>query len=320
MVTKEVSLASLILEDVFRKEAENSALTLDLSQRDLQIPLIVEESSHPGKYYLVEGYRRYVSLVRLGFTHAHCIIQEETNPAKRVIKRLSNEFHSKKKSGFERERMIEFLLKNGYDIDRIASETNLTRATIQKHLKSLHIDPEVKKKAELNGAGKDGLTRFLSIKTIREDVHEKYRDQYLTKEIRSYHVDSIELVANNESFQNLSSAAQDECIHRAIEQTKFSRTKANRIVNSVLLKEMFDEKAHRYMFHEMQKDIKKFQRDYLHHNFLRNMSKEQMKQIHFFITTLAERTGFPINWRPFPDDHLPENKRTQMVIHLNNRR
>ncbi|GED32369.1 ParB N-terminal domain-containing protein [Brevibacillus centrosporus] len=320
MDTKEISLASLILEDVFRKDAENSALTLDISRRELQIPLLVEESVDPEKFYLVEGYRRYVSLVQLGYKHTHCIVQKETNNAERVVKRLGNEFHHKKKSGYERERMIEFLLKNGYDVDRIARETNLTRATIRKHMKSLQIDSDVKKLAELNGVGKDGLTRFLSIKTMNEDVQEKYQDKYLAKEIRSYHVDSIELVANHESFNNLNMSAQDECLHQAIEQTRFSKTNANRIVNSVLLKEKFDQKSHRYMFQEMNKDIDKFQRDYLHQNFLSNLSKEQLNKLHLFITTLADKTSLPINWRTFPVENLERPKRKQMIIHLNHQK
>lgn len=93
--------------------------------------------SEISEYIFVEGYRRYESLKRSAQKHALFFVESISNAEGRVLKRLKSELHSKRKTGFERERMVAFLLEKNYTPEQIASNCGVAKETIKRYMKSM---------------------------------------------------------------------------------------------------------------------------------------------------------------------------------------
>lgn len=316
-MVRKIPLSSIQPEEQFRQDIEDLTLTLSIKMHGLQKPLLVEGPTDDNKYILIEGYRRFYSLQQIGCTEVPCIIHDITNKARRVIKRLRNELHRKKKTGYELERMIQFLLENNYTIDQIAQETNVTKKTIQKHIKSLDIDPEAKKQAEKIGAGKDGLTRLLTLSNTFSSVIDTFKEKYLEKAIFSYHVDSFERVVNIKGFKDLPAISQEKCLLEAMNQAKFGKNQAKKIVYAESLKYHNGQEAALFIFEEIYSNLEKVI-SYCHPNLINGLNKGQISKLHALIETLAQKTRIPEYWNHFPQRNASSKTGNKgVVININ---
>ncbi|MCO5388562.1 MAG: ParB N-terminal domain-containing protein [Desulfosporosinus sp.] len=68
-----IRLSQIFLDPLFRCE-EDTRLTADIRKNKLDNPLIVEGPIND-HYILVDGYKRYISLVHLGWESVQCTIE-----------------------------------------------------------------------------------------------------------------------------------------------------------------------------------------------------------------------------------------------------
>jgi hypothetical protein len=128
---KSIALEHIKLEDESRKNLEDLSLATSIKQNGLIEPLIVEEKNS-NCFILVEGYRRFWALKHLNVPFVTCKVEKITSKDSRILKRLRVELKSKKKTGYEVERMISFLLDNGYTEDDIAKQCNIQKKNCKK--------------------------------------------------------------------------------------------------------------------------------------------------------------------------------------------
>jgi ParB family chromosome partitioning protein len=316
---KKVRLSAILLDEQFRKDLEDLSLTLSMVDNQ-SVPIIVEGPTNNNEYFLVEGYRRLASLKHLQKKHVYCIVEKITNEEERVIKRLRNELHTKKKTGYEISRMVNFLLDREYTIPQIANKCGKTEATIRKYVRSRDVDSELLERAERNGAGVHGLTELNKLNNIKENTKHYTLDNYVEKNISGTHVESIKKVHNINEFINLSDDSQRKCIDGAVCQTKFNEHRAKTIVYEESLRHKYDKKVHKYIFNVVVSYLEKTIAN-CHLNFIQNLSNEQKTTLQGLLENFASKLGITINWSAFPDDTVQNNfGKRHLLININDRK
>jgi len=89
-----IRLSQIFLDPSFVCE-EDTRLTADIKKNKLDNPLIVEGPIND-HYILVDGYKRYISLVHLGWESAQCTIEPVSDSAYRIAKRLRWDYNKQK--------------------------------------------------------------------------------------------------------------------------------------------------------------------------------------------------------------------------------
>ncbi len=190
MKFKNISLEYIKLEDEFRKNLEDFSLATSIKQNGLIEPLIVEEKNS-NCFILVEGYRRFWALKHLNIPVVACKVEKLTSKDSRVLKRLRVELKSKRKTGYEVERMISFLLDDGYTEDDIAKQCNIQKKTVKKYINGKDVNTQWKIRAEQSGAGIHGLTEIHHLTNIHPENKEYVADIYIKRRINANNVESI---------------------------------------------------------------------------------------------------------------------------------
>lgn len=141
-------------KDVRNKKIDLSLLCSLEQGYDEAYPLIVEENEVAGKFTLLEGYRRVNGLLQIVDNpeeyEVPCLVLKRTNKKNRLIKRLKNENHSKRKTAYERGRLVKVLTEIGMEAEEIARLTNYNLRTIRKDIEQMEIDEKVLKDGEKN--------------------------------------------------------------------------------------------------------------------------------------------------------------------------
>lgn len=316
---KKIRLELIDLENPFRSSVESPALSMSLLHSKLQEPLIVEGPIN-GRYILVEGYRRFDSLSRMGTTWVICNVQEVTNEEGRVIKRLRNELHRKKKTGYELERMIEFLLNRGLSEAEIARQVKVSISVIKKHIKSLDVDLDLKEKAEKAKVGKDGITKLYKLPNVSERIKNILCDRFLIKEIFGYHVDSIEKVVKESLFSVLTEESQKRCINEVISQTKFDNDRAKTAVCSEIVSSgiQADLEVNNCVYIESVRLLEKLNQIYKY-GFINDLPRNERMNIQSLIYHLVRLTNTPLHWDEFPSTPIKENKNQNKQMNFETR-
>lgn len=95
-------------------------------------------------YILVDGYKRYESLLQLGCESVLCSIEPVSDSDYRIAKRLCWDYNKQKMRSSERIRYVHWLLGLKWTIDMINKETGIARAVICKCEKIRDIPQEYK--------------------------------------------------------------------------------------------------------------------------------------------------------------------------------
>lgn len=224
-------LLSLIELDPFFEQDEQERITSSINRDGLLNPLIVEESK--GKeFILVDGYKRYSSLKRLGWQEVCCIVEEETDPVRRMVKKLKRDFNTRKMVNSERVRIVHKLLSSGWSGDKISKETGISKSVIKTYASLRNISQDTKDVANSLELGQEGL---LSLNKIRNSTSS--RTYIIILDILrgidkkyAYFLKSIEHVSKNPGFNNLPVVSIKRVVYKAINESKFTATTANREV------------------------------------------------------------------------------------------
>lgn len=307
MKIKKIKLADLQLDEPFRREVESMPLNSSISEKQIH-PLLVEGPTENNTYILVDGYLRYNCLEYSKIPEAYCIIEDVTSVEQRVIKRLKIELHTKKKTGFEMERMVGYLLDHGFSKEQIAAECKVTRETIKKYIKSIDVRDDWKQRAEESGAGRHGLTEISNLKNIKDNIKEYMVDIYVDKSINGYHVELIKKIDSIKEFTDLSDDIQKESLNNLSEIQRIDKEQLKTRIYEKHLQQNYTKKVHDHIFKAVDTLLVKII-SYCNHNFTDHLSKNQTKQLHKKINKIASILRLPVYWSKFPDNRDFENKK-----------
>ncbi|GIX57764.1 chromosome partitioning protein ParB [Bacillus cereus] len=288
---KRIALEHIKLEEGFRKNLEDFSLATSIKQNGLIEPLIVEEKNL-NCFILVEGYRRFWALKHLNIPFVTCKVEQLTSKDSRVLKRLRVELKSKKKTGYEIERMISFLLNGGYTEEDIAKQCNIQKKTVKKYINGKDVNTHWKIRAEQSRAGIHGLTEIHHLTNIHPENKEYVADIYIKRKINANNVESIKTLTKLHEFNKSSKDFQRDCINDMIGDENSNNKRLKDIVFTRSLKQQYTLSVHQYVFdkvlHLLDKVI-----DSCCHNFVNHLTPVQKKDLQRKIKIISNKIGLP---------------------------
>ncbi|MDL4842494.1 ParB/RepB/Spo0J family partition protein [Aquibacillus rhizosphaerae] len=269
-------------EKSFREEKRDEMLELDISRYGLTSPLVVEQVSEKS-YVLVEGYRRYDALDYIGKNEALCIVEEVTSPDERIIKRLKTEFHTKKRTPYELERMINHLLAiKPYNATELSERCSVTVETINKYIKGKNVNPEWVKIGEEKDLGRHVITDIHYLKNIKYPTKEYIFELYKDGQITGNTVKAIDTFTKIPGFILMKEVTKKDSIDEVVQSgiKDRDRDKLEEIVSSKKLNTTFDAESHKSLYKLLLKYVDRIS------NILRNtifVNHLSLSQRHYLI-------------------------------------
>ncbi|QWH16425.1 chromosome partitioning protein ParB [Bacillus mycoides] len=286
-----IPLEHIKLEDEFRKNLEDFSLATSIKQNGLIEPLIVEEKNS-NCFILVEGYRRFWALKHLNVPFVTCKVEKLTSKDSRVLNRLRIELKHKKKTGYEVERMISFLLDDGYTEEDIAKQCNIQKKTVKKYINGKDVNTHWKIRAEQSGAGIHGLTEIHYLTNIHPENKEYVADIYIKRKINANNVESIKKLTKLDEFNKSSKDLQRNCINDMIDDESLNNERLKDIVFTRLLKQQYTLSVHQYVFDKVLHLFDKLI-DICCHNFVNHLTPIQKKDLQRKIKIISNKIGLP---------------------------
>ncbi|WP_432357040.1 ParB/RepB/Spo0J family partition protein [Sporosarcina sp. UB5] len=298
---KEVKLSQIELETSFRNKEKDLSLELDINRNGLKTPLVVEEKS-ADKYVLVDGYRRYYALDFLGKEVAECIIEPFTSEEERIIKRLGKELHTKRRTAYQLEKMINRLLENeAYDAKLIASLCNVSTETIAKYIRGSDVNPEWLRRGEKANVGRHAFTDIHNL-DVNDDTKDHIVDRYIGKEINKSVVDVIKKSTKEKAFTNLPEEKTKECIDEIIEKKSQEYDAIREVVHKNSLEAKYNKYSHTFMHNVNLRSLTKIEKILGNNNYINFLSNEQRMELNNLARKILLRLNPPITWLNFPND------------------
>ena len=209
-----------------RKEILDSELTLSIKKKGLEHALSVIECPNDGKYILRRGRRQLASLIELVTNHncphlanVMCEIHPYSNDKNLVYDRLRDERYKKRKTGFERARLVKAAKSLGASDEEIAEESGMKIKDV-KQFAHQNIGPDILSTAEKNNAGRGILGKIHDL-PLEEEIKNKVEQKYSTRNITGRHVDLIKATCKLPEFHELPNLhAKELCITPHLSEKK----------------------------------------------------------------------------------------------------
>jgi len=193
-----IELSKILLDEFFIVE-EHEQLTRNVEKYGLEEPLSVEGPIKGDHYILVDGYKRYKSLIQLGWTNVQCKVESVTDDAHRILKRLRWDYSKKKMKSKERIRYVHWLLNLNWTVNEIAEGTGIALEVIRKYKKIKYVNQQSKDLINSLGLGDKAL---LSIDRMSNclpfNIYRIIEEELINyPKIYGYHVDAIECLSRS---------------------------------------------------------------------------------------------------------------------------
>lgn len=227
-----IELSLIFPEPAYHCE-EDTRLTAYIMKNGLDNPLIIEGPIN-NHYILVDDYKTYESLVRLGMERVLCTIEPVSDPVYRIAKRLRRDNNKHKMRSLERIRYVHKLLEMDWSEDLISKETGIALTIIYKYKKIRDIPQEYKDIIKSLQLGNEAL---LALDRMQRRVPSRIFYQLvdvLTKnrsEIFGYHVGAVEYLTKSSGFCELSETAVNHSVRKTIIHKTFKQKEAQKIVD-----------------------------------------------------------------------------------------
>ncbi|MFH7820737.1 ParB/RepB/Spo0J family partition protein [Neobacillus thermocopriae] len=267
------------------------SLELDISRNGLKVPLIVEEKGE-NQYVLVDGYRRYFALDFLKIEAAECIVETYSSEEERIVKRLSKELHTKRRTAYQLERMIKRLLENEkYDIPLIASLCNVTEGTIRKYVRGADIDPEWFRIGEENNLGRHTLTEIHNLNINQEvinDIFEKYKEKQINKST----VHAIKKAIKEKAFMDILGDNVKMCMDEIIDHKNKEYEAVRAIVYEYSLQAGYTKESHTFIHRLILSLLSRVEKIFHNKNYVDYLTTKQKKEIRKLLCLFTKFCGF----------------------------
>lgn len=296
---KKVKLTQIRLEMSFRNKEKDLSLELDINRHGLKYPLSVEEETN-NQYVLVDGYRRFYALGFLGVETADCIVEKLSSEEERIVKRLGKELHTRKRTAYQLEKMINRLLENeDYDSKLIANLCNVTERTIIKHIRGADVNPEWLRRREQTGVGKHAFTEIHRM-NVSEETKNHIVDRYINREINKTMVEVIKKATNEKSFKDIPEENVVECIDEIILQQSRNYETVKGVLSEKALQAGYSKSTHTFMHNLSLKLLTRIEKIFRNNFYVKYLSEKQKSELTTSIQNLLLILKLPITWSEFP--------------------
>jgi len=308
-----IKLSQIRLETSFRNKEKDLSLELSINRNGLKVPLIVEEESK-NQYVLVDGYRRFYALEFLEVVDAECSVEMLSSEEERIVKRLEIELHTKRRTSYQLERMINRLLENEkYDAKLIASLCNVTGGTITKYIRGYDVNPEWLRRGEQTGAGRHAFTDIHKL-NISEETKNFIADKYIDRQINKSTVDVIKKATNEKAFKDVPEENLKECIDQIIKQQSKDYENVKEIVSENSLQAGYTKSSHTFMHNLTLNLLARIEKIFNNSHYVNYLSNKQKDQLIKSLRNLLLILNPPIKWSEIAvEDQLQENLKMGMV-------
>ncbi|MEZ6140797.1 MAG: ParB/RepB/Spo0J family partition protein [Zavarzinella sp.] len=156
-------------------------------------PILVQESSTPGRYFVVDGHRRLAACKLVGHVEIQCILQNNSSKPHEVIAQmLSIDQHREDFSDFERGRQFSILKHDGgMNLRQIATRLGISESKVSKCIKVFHRLSPLCRQWHAEGKLNDSTLYYLSQLKDHEDqdslatlaIEQKFSVQQIANEV-----------------------------------------------------------------------------------------------------------------------------------------
>ncbi|WP_421662699.1 ParB N-terminal domain-containing protein [Lysinibacillus telephonicus] len=311
---KKIKLSKIKLETNYRNKEKDISLELDITKQGLKVPLIVEEESN-NQYVLVDGYRRYYALKFLGMKDAMCSVEEQSSEEERIVKRIGIELHTKRRTAYQLERMINRLLENEkYSVKTIANLCNVKEVTITKYVLGSDVNPEWLRRGELTGAGRHALTDIHNL-NVSQETRNYIADKYINREITKTIVEIIKKATNENEFKDIYEEKVKDCINEIILQQSRNYDTVKEIINEHNLQARYTKSSHTSMHNLVLKLLARIEKIFRNNYYIKNLSTNEKDELKKSVRNLDLILNPPITWSEFSiEDQYTKNLKMKKKI------
>lgn len=296
-----IKLSQIRMETSFRNKERDLSLELSISRHGLKVPLIVEQVSK-NQYILVDGHRRFYALDFLGGSEVECIVEELSSEEERIIKRLEMELHSKRRTSYQLERMVNRLLENErYNINLIASMCNVTEGTITKYIHGSNVNSEWLRRGERNGVGRHAFTDIHNL-NVNIKVKNEIAERYINKECSKGTVELIKKATKEKAFGDIPDENIINCIDEIIKLHSKNYEDVKEIVIRYSLQASYNESSHTFLFGLTVKMLTKVIMILSNSNYAKYLTNMQKEELTNCLQEIQKILTPPLNWSEFPKE------------------
>ncbi|WP_040207304.1 hypothetical protein [Neobacillus jeddahensis] len=250
----------------------------------------------------------FFALQFLGKLKADCIIEKLSSEDERIVKRLSMELHTKRRTAYQLEKMINHLLKTEkYDVKSIAGLCNVTEKTLNKYIQGLDVNLEWIRRGEKTGAGRHAFTDIHSLNLSEEDKN-FIADLYINRNINKAIIDVIKKAAKEEAFEDIPEENIKKCLSQIIDHQLKEYEQVKEILYNNSLQANYNEKAHTFMHNLVLNLLKRIEKSFKNKYYVNYVSIKQRDQLNKLLRSLFILLNPPLKWSEFPKkDKLNRN-------------
>lgn len=237
---KKVALKEIKCDITTRTHPDDERLCNSIKIYGIKEPLRVEGPDREGRYYVVDGYRRWNALKKLkkgSFLVPVITSGECTTVQQRNIARYNLQNTSKRVTGMDNTFLVEEIIKQGdMEFEEIRIILNLTRAQMNKIKKSLAIT-EAKRQAVAQVRGSKEALEIIEFLPISAEIRSWLFDLLLERKLTGEGAKAIKKVARIDVFSWLSEEQKRKLIEDTLRSYKFDDDKAYYLVIEELMRE-----------------------------------------------------------------------------------
>jgi hypothetical protein len=158
MIIKRIPFSAIEAEQEWAEKEGQAPRKRRLCVQDRQPTLLTVEHGDRTSFVLLENYHLFKQYVSAGIKEALCVVQPASSLHQRLLKRIHLELNVKRSTGYDIPKMLIYLLRLGYSVDRIAAEAHSAVTALQPIV--LRQRAQIKKQQRMKMAAEQRLTIY----------------------------------------------------------------------------------------------------------------------------------------------------------------
>ncbi|WP_042221755.1 ParB/RepB/Spo0J family partition protein [Oceanobacillus manasiensis] len=240
----EVSLDQIVWDLENRFHPDITSLKENIQQVGLLTPLYVVGPDKQGKYYLIDGFRRYTALKEITLYNQKSKIVKVLRLKEIVGTKLEREtlrFHlhntSKRIIGAEIQNAIETIQEAGhYSDEEVIEVVQPKPSQIKRMKKAREIDKSLRDEVAAKRASQHSLGVIYNMSIPAKQFSRLY-DLLLDRKLTGTDGDALNKLDKHPLFQELTDVQKSRSINKTLQQARFTNKEAELIILSEIMKE-----------------------------------------------------------------------------------
>ncbi|SFI07783.1 MULTISPECIES: ParB N-terminal domain-containing protein [unclassified Bacillus (in: firmicutes)] len=239
MEYKKVALKEIKCDVTARTHPDDERLCNSIELEGIKEPLRVEGPNQEGKYYIIDGYRRWTALKKLKkgsflvpvITSGKCTTVQQRNIARFNLQNIT-----RRTTGMDKTFLVEQIMKQGnMEVEEIRIALNLTRTQMNKIKKALAIAEE-KRQAVAKVRGSNEALEIIESAPFSAEIKGWLFDLLLERDLTGEGARAIKKIVRIDMYSLLSEEQKRKLIEDTLRCYKFDDNKAYYLVMEELMR------------------------------------------------------------------------------------